>query len=193
MGSQLASASGQDLRLLLVTVDGCACKLGRLSWCVPAAVGHAVALFRAGHPLTVVRWAVDLLSQMIISLAENYAARESPNYPVGRARLEALGVVACACLMSVASLEVLQLSAGDIYNGIVHGTPQSSSHWPQPTHTCHPVYRGASQLPPPPNSHRARNLRLYQCCGHARNACMPAGAVTDEVHANVWAQSRFGF
>jgi divalent metal cation (Fe/Co/Zn/Cd) transporter len=67
------------------------------------------------------RCAVDLLSQMVISLAEHYVERGSPDYPVGRARLEALGVIGCACIMSVASLEVVQLSAQELYAGFAHG------------------------------------------------------------------------
>ena len=45
----------------------------------------------------------------------------SPQYPVGRARLEALGVIGCACIMSMASLEVIQYSGIDLYNGFAKG------------------------------------------------------------------------
>jgi cation diffusion facilitator family transporter len=65
--------------------------------------------------------AVDLASQVVISLAEHYMGKASPLYPVGRARLEALGVIGCACIMSMASLEVLQFSAFDLYNGLAKG------------------------------------------------------------------------
>lgn len=69
--------------------------------------------------------AVDLASQIVISLAEHYMAKASPLYPVGRARLEALGVIGCACIMSMASLEVLQFSALDLYDGFVkHKHPE---------------------------------------------------------------------
>lgn len=48
---------------------------------------------------------VDLVSQGILSLANRYIATHSPDYPVGRSRLEALSVLACAVIMSVASIE----------------------------------------------------------------------------------------
>ncbi len=49
--------------------------------------------------------AVDLVSQAVLSLADQYIARHSPEYPVGRSRLEALSVIACAFIMSMASVE----------------------------------------------------------------------------------------
>lgn len=49
--------------------------------------------------------AVDLVSQAVLALAETYMSRFSRNYPVGRSRLEALSVIACAFIMSTASLE----------------------------------------------------------------------------------------
>jgi divalent metal cation (Fe/Co/Zn/Cd) transporter len=52
--------------------------------------------------------AVDVLSQGVLSVSQYYISRPHREYPVGRARLEALGVIACSCIMSVASLEVLQ-------------------------------------------------------------------------------------
>lgn len=48
---------------------------------------------------------VDLLSQTILAIAENYILRHSPKYPVGRSRLEALSVIACAFIMSMAAVE----------------------------------------------------------------------------------------
>lgn len=48
---------------------------------------------------------VDLVSQAVLSLADQYIARHSPEYPVGRSRLEALSVIACAFIMSMASVE----------------------------------------------------------------------------------------
>jgi divalent metal cation (Fe/Co/Zn/Cd) transporter len=49
--------------------------------------------------------AVDLLSQFILSQAERYMAKHSKDYPVGRSRLEGLSVIACAFIMTVASIE----------------------------------------------------------------------------------------
>ena len=49
--------------------------------------------------------AVDLVSQAVLALADRYMAKHSPDYPVGRSRLEALSVIACAFIMSMASIE----------------------------------------------------------------------------------------
>ena len=49
--------------------------------------------------------AADLVSQAVLSLADRYISRHSPEYPVGRSRLEALSVIACAFIMSMASIE----------------------------------------------------------------------------------------
>jgi hypothetical protein len=49
--------------------------------------------------------AVDLASQAILSVAARYIVRHSPNYPVGRSRLEALSVIGCAFIMCMASIE----------------------------------------------------------------------------------------
>ncbi|KAK9817796.1 hypothetical protein WJX72_002302 [[Myrmecia] bisecta] len=65
---------------------------------------------------------VDLASQGVIAMAEHFMQRPSPEYPVGRARLEALGVIACACIMSIASIEVLQYAAFDLYSGLFQGS-----------------------------------------------------------------------
>ncbi|RYG96820.1 hypothetical protein EON65_53840 [archaeon] len=49
--------------------------------------------------------AVDLLTQFILSTAEKYMSKRSDKYPVGRSRLEALSVIACAFIMTMASIE----------------------------------------------------------------------------------------
>ena len=51
---------------------------------------------------------VDLLSQMILAVGDYYANKPSPKYPIGRSRIEALSVLACAAVMIVASVEVVQ-------------------------------------------------------------------------------------
>lgn len=61
---------------------------------------------------------VDLASQAVLSLADRYIGRHSPDYPVGRSRLEALSVLACASIMIMASIEVIQFSIVDIISGI---------------------------------------------------------------------------
>jgi divalent metal cation (Fe/Co/Zn/Cd) transporter len=67
--------------------------------------------------------AVDLVSQGILSLAELYMSRQHPDYPVGRSRLEAISVLGCAFVMCVASIEVIQFSVVDLYNGIMGHEP----------------------------------------------------------------------
>jgi len=57
-------------------------------------------------PLTIAHSAVDLASQVVISISEHLMQQKSDHYPVGRSRLEALGVIACASIMSMASVEV---------------------------------------------------------------------------------------
>jgi cation diffusion facilitator family transporter len=49
--------------------------------------------------------------------------RYDQQYPVGRARLEALSVLACAFIMSFASVEVIQASCDDLYQGVAHNNP----------------------------------------------------------------------
>lgn len=68
--------------------------------------------------------AVDLASQAILSIAKKYIQKHSPDYPVGRSRLEALSVIGCACIMSMASVEVIQFSIVDLYNGLNGDYPE---------------------------------------------------------------------
>jgi len=65
--------------------------------------------------------AVDLASQVVISISEHLMQQKSDHYPVGRSRLEALGVIACASIMSMASVEVIQYSCTDLWAGFVRG------------------------------------------------------------------------
>ena len=51
---------------------------------------------------------VDLVSQIILALGDHYANKPSPEYPIGRSRIEALAVLACAAVMIVANVEVIQ-------------------------------------------------------------------------------------
>lgn len=66
---------------------------------------------------------VDLASQAVLSLAERYIGRHSPDYPVGRSRLEALSVLGCASIMIMASIEVIQFSIVDIISGVNGSLP----------------------------------------------------------------------
>ena len=62
------------------------------------------------RPHVRVCFAVDLASQGVLAVAERHIKRHDARYPVGRARLEALGVLGCATLMSMAAVEVIQYS-----------------------------------------------------------------------------------
>jgi divalent metal cation (Fe/Co/Zn/Cd) transporter len=66
---------------------------------------------------------VDLLSQGVLSLANRYSRKHHPDYPVGRSRLEALSVLACAGIMSMASVEVIQYSLIDMIEGFQGNKP----------------------------------------------------------------------
>lgn len=61
--------------------------------------------------------AVDLISQFLLSYCTLYMGAHSPEYPVGRSRLEALSVLGCASIMIFASVEVIQFSIVDIIDG----------------------------------------------------------------------------
>jgi cation diffusion facilitator family transporter len=60
---------------------------------------------------------VDLLSQFVLALSDKYMTKHDPDYPIGRSRLEAISVLATASIMSMASVEVIQYSASDLYYG----------------------------------------------------------------------------
>jgi cation diffusion facilitator family transporter len=64
---------------------------------------------------------VDLVSQLVIFLAEYKARRHDERFPVGQARLETLGVLACAVIMGIASAQVIIESSSTLYDGLVLG------------------------------------------------------------------------
>lgn len=49
------------------------------------------------------------------------AKHADPRFPVGKARLEAVGVILCACLMTLSSFEVIRSSGEDLWGGVVKG------------------------------------------------------------------------
>ena len=83
-------------------------------------------------------FAVDLASQGVLAVAERHIKRHDARYPVGRARLEALGVLGCATLMSMAAVEVIQYSVR--------------------CHTKHTWWRQASETSAVPDGTPARHL-----------------------------------
>ena len=46
--------------------------------------------------------------------------KADPNFPIGRTRLETVGVVSCAVIMTLSTIEVIQSSLLDLWHGI-HG------------------------------------------------------------------------
>ena len=62
-----------------------------------------------------------LSPQVVIAVAEKYMRSADPSYPVGRTRLETVGVVACAVIMTIATIEVIQAAAGDLVDGFAKG------------------------------------------------------------------------
>jgi cation diffusion facilitator family transporter len=65
--------------------------------------------------------AVDLISQAVLAAAGSYSKTYSPNYPVGRSRLEALAVMACANVMIMVSLEVIKSAIEVLVEGFSEG------------------------------------------------------------------------
>ncbi|PRW58020.1 CDF membrane [Chlorella sorokiniana] len=64
---------------------------------------------------------IDLLSQFVIWLADWAMARKDDRYPAGKARLEPISVLACAFIMVIGSLLVIQESAEQLWSGLVAG------------------------------------------------------------------------
>jgi len=60
---------------------------------------------------------VDIVSQSIVTLAMCVLKKPNQEFPIGRNRLEALAVICCACIMSVASVEVIQQCVGVLQDG----------------------------------------------------------------------------
>ena len=46
--------------------------------------------------------------------------KADPRFPIGRTRLETVGVVSCAVIMTLSTIEVIQSAAGDLWDGL-HG------------------------------------------------------------------------
>lgn len=63
---------------------------------------------------------VDLCSQIVIAVAESKMRTMDPRFPIGKARLETVGIIVCASIMSMSALEVIQQSVIQIVDGM-HG------------------------------------------------------------------------
>lgn len=64
---------------------------------------------------------VDIASQAVLALADWQVGRLDKRYPVGKTRLQTVGVIGCAVIMSIATLAVIQESAKTLYEGIRTG------------------------------------------------------------------------
>lgn len=67
---------------------------------------------------------VDLASQFVVFLCDNRTRKVDRNYPVGKARLETVGALIIACIMTFAAVLVIQSSIEDLTEGIGSGKPQ---------------------------------------------------------------------
>ena len=70
---------------------------------------------------------VDIASQAVLALADWQVGRLDPRYPVGKTRLQTVGVIGCAVIMSIATLAVIQESGETLYKGIRTGKLLASS------------------------------------------------------------------
>lgn len=66
---------------------------------------------------------VDIASQAVLALADWQVGKVDARYPVGRTRLQTVAVIACAVIMSFATLAVIQESGKSLYTGIATGIP----------------------------------------------------------------------
>jgi cation diffusion facilitator family transporter len=64
---------------------------------------------------------VDLASQVVLYLCNRAMRKPSVNYPIGRSRLETVGVVGCAVIMAVSSFEVMRASLDTLIDFWQHG------------------------------------------------------------------------
>ena len=61
---------------------------------------------------------VDLCVQGMLTAGETTINRHSPNYPIGRSRLETLAVIGCCFAMEMAAFEIIQYAAFAFYDGL---------------------------------------------------------------------------
>lgn len=54
-------------------------------------------------------------------------ARVDPRYPVGRTRLETVGVILCAVIMALSSTEVVQSSVAVLWDAFTRGAPPATT------------------------------------------------------------------
>ena len=65
---------------------------------------------------------VDLASQLVVFICDNRTRKVDPKYPIGKTRLETVGALIIACIMTFAAVLVIQSAAEDLATGIGSGT-----------------------------------------------------------------------
>ena len=65
---------------------------------------------------------VDLTSQLVVFVCDSRTRKVDPKYPIGKARLETVGALIIACIMTFAAVLVIQSAAEDLASGIGSGT-----------------------------------------------------------------------
>ncbi|KAJ1619637.1 cation efflux family-domain-containing protein [Pavlovales sp. CCMP2436] len=68
---------------------------------------------------------IDLLAQGVLMWANRASAASDVTYPAGRARLEPVGVVTCALLMAMASLQVIREASAELLGAWASGTTRT--------------------------------------------------------------------
>lgn len=64
---------------------------------------------------------VDIGCQCIIYFAERQMKKQDPKFPIGKTRLETVGVILCSCLMTMASVLVIQSAGTQLFDGLARG------------------------------------------------------------------------
>ena len=69
---------------------------------------------------------VDLASQLVVFICDARTRKVDRNYPVGKTRLETVGALIIACIMTFAAVLVIQSSIEDLTEGIGSGNSISN-------------------------------------------------------------------
>ena len=65
---------------------------------------------------------VDLASQLVVFFCNSRTRKVDPKYPIGKTRLETVGALIIACIMTFAAVLVIQSAAEDLAAGFRSGT-----------------------------------------------------------------------
>ena len=104
-------------------------------------------------------------------------AEVDPRYPVGRTRLETVGVILCAVIMALSSTEVVQSSLAVLWGAFAKGALQSTRSHQRLLYTLYPI---SNIQYPIPTLHwpTAGKAHMPHCQGYDPSAGSdPTGAV----------------